>query len=150
MLKGKSNSPITNKTSTKEIQTEKIVEIGNDSVSLEILQKKWNDIILFLEKEHAMLYYALKDITFTFYNNKIILTPHSSSHESSIKNQEKYLNHHAQKVLNNKKIVFDIQSFSSEKKKENQSLFLVKDKYKYLVSRNKNIQKLRDTFMLDI
>ena len=149
MLEGKSKSPILNSNTKKDDEPKEIIP-ENADVSEEILKNKWEEIIDFLEKEHSMLYFHLKKVKYSLNETVISIFPSSTSIKNTLANQEKELTLNARKILNNKNISFKIDYQFSSKKAEEKGLFLVKDKYKYLINKNKQLEKLQEVFNLNL
>ena len=97
-----------------------------------------------------MLYFHLKKVKYSLNNLEIAIYPTSTSIKNALSNQEKELTTNARKILNNKDISFKIDYSSSTQKTEEKELFLVKDKYQYLVHKNKRIEKLQEIFDLNL
>ena len=97
-----------------------------------------------------MLYFHLKKVKYSLNNLEIAIYPTSTSIKNALSNQEKELTTNARKILNNKDISFKIDYSSSTQKTEEKELFLVKDKYQYLVKKNKQIEKLQEIFNLNL
>jgi len=132
----------------KAEEAKKLVQIGTDEISFDIISKKWAEIIGVLQEKYPRPYNGLINTSFDLFENQIVLHVKTEHIKKSIEERLALLTKHAQKILNNKKIrfVFEIQK-AKEKEK---SLYLAIDKYKHYKNKNKNLEKLVELFNLDI
>lgn len=97
-----------------------------------------------------MLYFHLKKVKYSLNETVISIYPTSKSIKNALANQEKELTINARKILNNKNISLKIDYKFVTKNTEEKALFLVKDKYKYLIDKNKQLERLQEVFNLNL
>ena len=97
-----------------------------------------------------MLYFHLKKVKYSLNETVISVYPTSKSIKNALANQEKELTINARKILNNKNISLKIDYKFVTKNTEEKALFLVKDKYKYLIDKNKQLERLQEVFNLNL
>lgn len=82
------------------------------------------------------------------HGKKIVLHLKSEPLKKSVEERLKLLNQNAQKVLNNRHILFTFEI--NEVLKEEKTLYLTKDKIAHYIEKNKTIKTLVDAFNLDL
>ena len=146
VIKSGSSHPIISTKKNSKVTVE--AEIGLAEISEKTINDKWAEIINILQNKYPRVYNGIKKATFTLVDDNIVLHVKSEPLKKSIEERLSIITKHAQKVLNNKNIhfVFEVKEVKNKEK----SLYLAKDKYKFYLEKNKNIEKLVELFNLDL
>ena len=146
MIQSESDNPILSK--NQDQSTKEQVLYGETPFSSPQLNEKWPQIIEVLHESYPRDYNALKYLSFELNENQIILHVKSEHIKKSVEQRLLILTQEAQKILDNRNIRIGFELKKQEEKAP--SLYLIKDKYKYYVEKNKKIEELVEKLGLDL